>query len=271
MSQITANERLALKTPEASLLHVLEDEFNLSHREAREVVQAACDVLGLHRPTQQVRPGQVRLVVASLRAPFGPPLRSTDRVEVTLTVDAGAEDGEVLAQQGRLALRGGRILRLVEEALDQGGVLTEEDLARALQVTRRTIERDVRQLQAAGYHVQTRGQVKGTGRGQTHKVRIIELWLDRQPYDKIALWAHHSVQAIKRYVSTFLRVVVLHRQQRAATEIAFLVNASERLVIDYLAVYDRVKEQPARLAKLEEEMMRVVSLAEATKKGALQP
>ena len=75
MSEITAAERLALKTPEASFLHVLQDEFNLSYREAREVVSAAQEILGLDRPTAQVRPGQVRLVVASLAAPFGPPLQ----------------------------------------------------------------------------------------------------------------------------------------------------------------------------------------------------
>lgn len=271
MSQITSNQRLALKTPEASLLHVLQEEFNLSPREAREVVTTACEILGLDRPTSQVRPGQVRLVVASLAAPIGPPLQETDRVEVTLTVDAGVEDAEVLAQQGRLALRAGRILRLVDEALEQGGVLTEEDLARVLQVTRRTIERDVRQLQAAGHHVQTRGQVKGTGRGQTHKVKIIELWLERQSYDRIALWAHHSLQSIKRYVSTFLRVVTLHRQGHSASEIAFLVNASLRLVKDYLTLYEQVLKQPTWLAKLEEELLRVAGLAEAAKKGALQP
>ena len=102
MTQATTSERLAEKTPEASFLHVLQDEFNLSLREAREVVSAAQEHLGLDQPSAQVRAGQVRLVVASLRAPFGPPLRETDRVEVTLTVDAGAEDAEVLAQQGRL-------------------------------------------------------------------------------------------------------------------------------------------------------------------------
>ena len=269
MSENTANDRLALKTPEASFLHVLEHEFNLSYREAREVVSAARELLGLDRPTGQVRPGQMRLVVASLRAPCGPPLGETARVEVTLTVDAGAEDAAVLTDQGRLALRSGRILRLVEEALEQGGVLTEEDLARALQVTRRTIERDVRTLRAAGHLVQTRGQVKGTGRGQTHKVRIIELWLDRQGYDKIALWAHHSVQSIKRYISTFLRIVTLHRQATAVSEIAFLVAASEKLVCDYLGLYERVQGEPVRLAKLEEELARVSGLAEVVQKGGL--
>ncbi len=271
MSANTASDRLALKTPEASLLHVLEHEFNLSYREAREVVSAAREVLGLDRPTGQVRPGQIRLVVASLRAPFGPPLDETARVEVTLTVDAGTEDAAVLSEQGRLGLRQGRILRLVEEALEQGGVLTEEDLARALQVTRRTIERDVQTLRLAGHLVQTRGQVKGTGRGQTHKVRIIELWLDRQGYDKIALWAHHSVQSIKRYVSTFLRIVTLHRQATAVSEIAFLVAASEKLVRDYLGLYDRAQAEPPRRAKLEEELVRVSGLVEVAKKGALNP
>ena len=68
--------------------------------------------------------------MVSLKAPFGPPLTETDKVEVTLTVDAGAEDAKVKAQQGIEGLRQGQILRLTEEALEQGGVLTQEDLAR---------------------------------------------------------------------------------------------------------------------------------------------
>ncbi len=270
MTQVTTSDRLAEKTPEASFLHVLQDEFNLSLREAREVVSAAQEYLGLDQPSAQVRPGQVRVVVASLRAPFGPPLTETDRLTVTLTVDAGPADAAVMAAEGRVGLRQGRILRLVDEALDQDGVLTEEDLARVLQVTRRTIERDMRELKAQGHVVQTRGQVKGAGRGQTHKVRIIELWLDRQGYDRIALWAHHSVQSIKRYVATFQRVVTLHRQGTGLTQLAFLVGASERLVADYLALYERVQGQTARLAKLEEELARVNGLAELAKKGALR-
>jgi hypothetical protein len=116
-------------------------------------------MLGLDRPTDHVQPGQVRLVVASLKAPFGPPLTETARAEVTLTVDAGADDAEVQAQQGREGLRRGRIVRMLDEALEQGGVLTEEDLARVLHVTRRTIERDVRALRAEGHLIQTRGQI----------------------------------------------------------------------------------------------------------------
>ncbi len=150
MSKDTAEKRLALKSPEASFCQVLESEFNYSPREAREVINVAREMLGLDGPSVQVRPGQIRQVVASLQAPFGPPLSETERVEVTLTVEAGSEDAEVKAKEGRVGLRRGRILRLMSEALEQGGVLTQEDLARALQVTRRTIERDIGVLKEEG-------------------------------------------------------------------------------------------------------------------------
>jgi hypothetical protein len=99
--------------------------------------------------------------------------------------------------------------------------------------------------------------LKGVARGQTHKVRIIELWLDREGYDKIARWVHHSPQAIKRYIITFLRVVVLHQQQMPVEEMAFLSQSSARLVRDYLAVYEAALAVPHRREKLEEELGRV--------------
>jgi len=205
MAEISEADRLGAKTPEASLLHILQAEFALSYREAQEVVATARETLGVEEAGHTLRPGQIRVVVARAQAPFGAPLADTARTEVTLTVDAGAEDLLVLEEQGRVSLRRGRILRVLEEALEQGGVLTEEDLGRVLQVTRRTIEREVQALRAEGHLIHTRGQIQGVGRGQTHKVKIIELWLDREGYDKIARWVHHSPLSIKRYIQTFLR------------------------------------------------------------------
>lgn len=257
MAHTTMETRLATKTPDGAFLQVLQQEFDFSQRLAQEVLNAAQEGLVGSTAGKRLRPGQVRLVVASLNAPFGPPLAEIEKVEVTLTVDAGAEDATVKQQEGAAGLRRGRILRLLEEALEQGGVLTQEDLARVLSVSRRTIARDVQALQAEGHLVHTRGQLKGAGRGQTHKVRIIELWLDREGYDKIARWLHHSPQAIKRYVSTFLRVATLHQKGTAVTEIAFLTKSSERLVRDYLAVYEATQAVPHRREKLEEELARV--------------
>jgi hypothetical protein len=44
-------------------------------------------------------------------------LTETERVTITLTVDAGPADAAVLAQEGRLGVRQGRILRLSETSL----------------------------------------------------------------------------------------------------------------------------------------------------------
>jgi len=252
------SSRLASKTPEAALLHVLQEEFNFSQRVSSEILAVAQEMLVGGLPTIALRPGQVRLVVAALDAPFGPPIAETGKIEVTLTVDAGTEDAMVLSSYGRESLRQSRILRLTEEALEQGGVLTQEDLARVLGVDRRTILRDVQALQAEGNLVHTRGRLKGVGRGQSHKVRIIELWLDRTGYDQISRQIHHSLQAIKRYISTFQRITVLYREEMAVEQIAFLTRSSPRLVTDYLRLYEAALTVPHRREKLEEELARVM-------------
>lgn len=257
MSNTNKDERLASKTPEGAFLQVLEKEFQFSRRVSDELLNVTKEILLGHTKSTEIRPGQVRMVVASLKAPFGPPLADIDKVVVTLTLDDGVEDIHVKRQEGSTALRRGRILRILEEALEQGGVLTQEDLARILNVNERTIRRDVRALKAAGHLVHTRGHLKGVGRGQTHKVRIIELWLDREGYEKIARWVHHTPQAIKRYVNTFIRMVILHEKGTAIEEIAFLTKTSSRLVKDYLAVYEASMQVSHRQEKLQEVLDRV--------------
>jgi len=259
-----AMEGLATSGILSSLSQVSISPLLFSPRVSSELLSTAQEMLVGGASSSAVRPGQVRLVVTSLKAPFGPPLAATDEVEVTLTVDAGVEDAGVRVQEGPEGLRRGRILRLTEEALEQGGVLTQEDLARALDVDRRTIVRDIEVLKGEGHLIQTRGVVKGVGRGQTHEVRVIELWLDREGYDEIGRWLHHSPQAIERYVSTFLRVVALHRQGATVEESAFLTQSSVRLVREYLKVYEAAMATPHQREKLEEEMARVSARQEAS-------
>jgi DNA-binding Lrp family transcriptional regulator len=196
-------------------------------------------------------------------------------VEVVWTVHAGAEDGAVYEAHGTQALRRVRILRLVDEALDQGGEPTQEDLAKALGVTARTIRSDIAELRAEGYQVATRGKLRGVGRGQTHKVLIVELYLQRHTYTEIQRRTRHSVTAIKRYLQTFGRVVLLQRKGLAPSEIAFAVGISERLTEEYLALYQRynVSEYQARLAEMVQRVQGRYPTprpeADVAKKGAL--
>lgn len=79
------------------------------------------------------------------------------QVEVVWTIDAGEPDAALLAAEGKVALRRARLLRLVEEARAQDALPTQDDLARALGVTQRTIRSDLVALRQEGRQVRTWG------------------------------------------------------------------------------------------------------------------
>ncbi len=236
----TYHDRLAIKTPEQRFLFELQRGFELSPVEAREILETARNTLGAGLSSDKgtaLKSGQVRQIVAARQAPYGRPLAETDMVEVVWTIDAGLEDAEVLQRYGKEGLRQARILRLIEEAVEQGGAPTIEDLAKALGVTPRTIKRDMAKLQSKDFLIKTRGKLKGAGRGQTHKALIVGLYLDRYTYSEIEQRTGHTIASIRRYLVTFGQVVLLHRRETPPQEIAFVVGISARLVEEYLELY----------------------------------
>jgi len=266
-------DRLAVKTREQRFVQTLHAEFEFSPRLAQEVLAAAQEILVAagEGAAGALKPGQVRHLVAAVEAPPGRPLADSPQVEVVWTVDAGPDDLEVRRKFGRVALRQTRLLRLSEEAVEQGGLATEEDLARVLQVTSRTIRRDLRELIAQGYVVPTRGKVQGVGRGQSHKVVIVELYLHRHTYEEIQRRTRHSLAAIKRYITWFGRVALLHRRGLALSEIAFMLGISERLGQQYLDLLQRC-QGPEEQAVLEDLVVRLSGArANPAEKGGSRP
>jgi tetratricopeptide (TPR) repeat protein len=98
-------------------------------------------------------PGQISVRLPRAGAPTGRPLRDDEYVTVTWTV-AVPED-EVIPR--KVIRRRHCLLRLLREAADQSTTPTVPALAAALEVTPRTIERDLAALRAAGHDVRTRG------------------------------------------------------------------------------------------------------------------
>lgn len=241
MSQDGVVERLWLKSMEYLFLHELENAFELSPKEARAILESVKTVFNLEggRWPGTFIPGRIKEIVLAKDAPAGRPLRELKKVEVILTLDAGGEDLDVLSKYGRVPLRQVRILRLVEETLDQGGILTQEDLAHFLKVDTRTIKRDVAHLRKLRYLVHTRGQLKGIGRGKSHKVVIVELYLQWYTYSEISRKTKHSPFAIKRYLTTFSRLVNLRRKGTSPEETAFLLGISPYLATEYLKIYQK--------------------------------
>jgi len=233
-------DRSLEKTPEQLFINSLRREFELSPAESKGVLELAKSCLFGEVP-QSV--GKIKLLCASRNAKHGKPLSDQEKTEVTLTLDNGIEDLDVLRWQGPNALRQLKILRLTEEAHQQGGLLTQEDLGRLLQVSSRTIRSDIKRLVADGNTVHTRGYDHDIGRSVSHKTRIVDMYLNGYTYDVIMHRTRHSAHAIKRYVWTFGRMLLLlsHQVERVS-ELSRLLGQSERLTQEYLELFDRYRD-----------------------------
>jgi hypothetical protein len=247
-------KRFEAKTPEQRFLRVLEQDFHYAPKVAQAVLEEA--QLCLAGSPGRIKPGQVRVILTQYEAGHGRALRDTATVEVVWTVNDWHEDRQVLQRHGQTALRRVRIQRLLAEALEQGAVATQEDVAQALQVSVRTVKRDCAALQAQGVYLPTRGNLRGIGRGQTHKAQIVGRWLEGETYDQIALHTHHTSSSIQRYVQAFAQVIALHTERFADSQIALLVGKSQALVREYLAIYDK-HDAPACRERLAAQLLRL--------------
>ena len=133
-------------------------------------------------------------------------------------------------------------MRLTEETYLQGGLLTQEDLGRVLQVSSRTIRKDMQSLQQDGNTIHTRGNDQDIGPGVSHKTHIIDLYLSGMTYYEIMRKTRHSSYAIKRYVSTFGRLLIMLNKGLQVVEISRLLGCSERLTREYLVLFNKNKQ-----------------------------
>ena len=164
-------------------------------------------------------------------------MEKMEKVRVCLTLDQGVEDIEVEKEFGRVGLRQVRIERLCDEAIEQGGVLSQEDLSKHLSCGLRTVKRDIQKIKERGVQVITRGVLHNIGRGQTHKAKIVGLYLEGLTYSELKLRTRHSVGAIKRYLESFTKVVMAERRGIVEpAEISSVTGVSATLVRQYQEV-----------------------------------
>lgn len=233
-------DRSLEKTPEQVFINSLRREYELSPVESVSILELAKSCLFGQLPQTL---GKLRYLCASRKAKHGKPLSEQEMVRVELTLDNGIEDLDVLRTQGSRSLRQLKILRLTEEAYDQDGLLTQEDLGRLLQVSSRTIRKDIAGLIADGNIVHTRGYEHDIGRSISHKSRIVDLYLSGLTYDEIMRRTRHSSFSIKRYVCTFGRLLLLlNKGMTKVEELSRVLNQSHKLTREYLVLFEKYKQ-----------------------------
>jgi biotin operon repressor len=259
-------ERLQAKSPEEAIIEQISRDFNLAPFMARTQFEQ------MRRYFEQyfelVRDvGQMTFLALSGDNPPGRPIAECKRVAVTLTLDS-PDDLEAL-HNSIAALRRSKIQRVTREAQEQGALLTQEDLARLLCSSRSTVKRDIAQLRAEGIDVPTRGQIKDIGKGISHKGQIIRDCLAGYTFSQIKQRRWHSTHSIERYCLDFQRVVRLHARGLSIADIRISTGLSERLIKEYLALYEEAGPDNVHVLRLLAEPDPETETPAKVKRGAL--
>jgi len=241
MAKVTNSlDRIELKSFEGEFLYELQNSYELSPRLSEQILQTAKTSLLRENHLQQ---GQVQVVVAGLEEKSGKSISKVKKCTVFLTLDNGKEDLLLLYEYGRPALRQQIIQRITEEAISQEGILSQEDLSLLLRCSVRTIKRDISAIKSHGIDVITRGTFHNIGRGQTHKRRIITLYLNGYTYSEIKRKIHHSIGAIKRYLESFSKVLMsLHHGISSNIEISQVTGLSDYLINQYREIINESRK-----------------------------
>jgi len=236
--------RLTVKTLDQVFIMRAKEGLGCSQFEAEALTNLVKEVYfpWLSQP-EAIQAGQLAMTAVSADEPGHKPLSKCKMVPVILTLYAGEEDHRFRLSQGRngvAALRQRQMVRMAYEALDQGALLTAEDLAfRIFNRGLRTISRDLEALATQGIVVPLRSQQKDVGRALSHRVLAVELYLKRYTFTQIRRRIHHSLPAIANYVVTFAVVMAHTRDGHSVDEIAFLMQISPALVRQYQELYQR--------------------------------
>lgn len=139
-------------------------------------------------------------------------------------------------------LRINRMVRWCYQAFDQGGLLTQLDLAVLLNVCDSVVSSYVNEYQnTSGKILPTRGNIHDLSGAITHKREIITLYLQGYLTPTIASKTNHSKEAVDRYIRDYEAVKTVRTAIADVDKISQITHLSQRVVTQYL---DLIPDQP---------------------------
>jgi hypothetical protein len=228
--------RLQSKSVKQSIISSIARDFNLTPILAEAYFSQISDYF-LQHAELELGAGQCHYLAVDENEPAGKPIALCKKVSVKLRLHNPEEDLPVYKKAGLHGLRQHKIVRITNEAVDQGGVLSYEDIAFILTCSVVTIKRDMSSMRKRGIILPSRGWRHEMGRGQTHKTQILELYLSGHQFSEIERRTKHSETAIKRYIQDFARVVLLHQKGFSLDQVRISTGFSHRLIGEYLKLF----------------------------------
>jgi hypothetical protein len=258
-------QRIDVKTCENMLYEIVFNGTNCSRFESERIVDKVREVflLNEHSEVGGLKPGQMKKLVINSKEPAGKKLTDCSFTHVLITFDGGEEDTEVYKEKGIDALRRHRILRICDEARQQGGLFTQEDLALLFGCDVRTIRRDISNFKKDGVHVPTRGHQKDIGPTLSHREQAIRHFMDNKEPLEVARQIKHSLKAVERYINIFCRVVFLYTKKFNPLQISFTIGISYQLTKTCIQLYNEYRNKAEYKDRLLEVENRALPFFEA--------
>jgi hypothetical protein len=232
------------KTLANVLRHLFVTEFGYEKKVlfAEAMIERILETLdAFMKPAALLRPGQLlwMAVVNDGHKHTHKPMKEIPQVPVVLDLVTDDElqvlaDGEDLR-----AVRRGRHARLLEQALAQGGVLAQSDLAAITLTSQRQVGDDTARFQRAEDRLLPyRGSVQDVGATLSHKVEVARL-LEAgylEPEISRMLSPVHDLRSVENYAQTYKNVMKLLERGFAPSEISGILSIGKRLVNAYIEI-----------------------------------
>jgi hypothetical protein len=202
------------------------------------------------QPRSLVKPGQVlwMAVAHDGRKHAYQAMKEMPLVPVLLDL-VTQDDLQALAQGETFSrLRRRRHARLLDQALEQGGVLAQTDLAALTLTSERQVGDDIVQVQQTeGRRLPYRGAVQDIGPTLSHKLQVARLletgYLEPEICRRLS--PAHDLRSVERYAQTYKNVLKLLEHGFAPAEICSILSLGHRLLNEYIQL---VKEHHPEIA-----------------------
>ncbi|MCK4694291.1 MAG: DUF1670 domain-containing protein [Candidatus Cloacimonetes bacterium] len=135
------------------------------------------------------------------------------------------------------------MIRLLESAKEQGGLLSGAELSVLLNRSLNTIQRYLKiYVNETGKIPPLKGYVMDMGSLPTHKAIIISLYEQGMSPADIVLKTSHSQDAVDRYIRQYEQIRKLIKKGLTETEIKDITRRSIKVVREYITLYKDLHE-----------------------------
>jgi len=204
--------------------------------------------------TTHLRPGQTTWVTVDKdeKASYGKKISGTKLTVVNLDLVQSNDAADRAAGAKLRDMKKEATARLCAQAYEQGGCLTNAEIAILLKISSGTVGKYIAEWETENNSVlPRRGSIHDMGPTFTHKKIIIDkLFLERKTVQQTSRETYHSLPAIERYISAFRQTLLCVRKGMSIEETAYAVGKTVRLVKEYFNIINEYKNKNQILEKI---------------------